>query len=358
MKAAMISLGSLSSKWTAEAMRKHFDRVDHLRLRKFEVSVGRTTEILYDGKPMDEYDCIVAKGSHRYADMLASITAFFRGKIYLPVRTSAFAVAHDKILTHIYLQKFNVPQPKTFLTSSSKAAKKILKKLQFPIIMKLPRGTQGKGVMFADSYESASSMLDTLDTLRQPFLIQEYIDTDGEDIRAIVVGDKVIASMKRKAADDEKRSNYHAGGKCSPYKVDMHTQKVAVAAAKAIGAEICGVDILETIKGPVVLEVNLSPGLQGIVEATKIDIPAKIAKYVADKTKEYKKEAVSKDQKKIIDDLNAKNGTPQDIVCNIDFRGNRILLPEVITNIVKISEDDEMVISAKRDTFTVKRFMT
>src|SRR3989338_1212755 len=101
-------------------------------------------------------------------------------------------------------------------------------------------------VLCSLSLSAASSMLDAIDTLRQPFLIQQYIETEGSDIRAIVIGDKVAASMKRKAVMGEKRANIHAGGKGEPIVLDEHTKKIAVNAAKSIGAEICAVDILET----------------------------------------------------------------------------------------------------------------
>ena len=106
--------------------------------------------------------------------------------------------------------------PDTYVVSSIEAAKKILKQVKYPIILKFPHGTQGKGVMIADSFAAASSMLDTIESLKQPFLVQEYVETEGSDIRAFVVGDKVVAAYKRKAAIGEKRSNIHAGGKGEP----------------------------------------------------------------------------------------------------------------------------------------------
>jgi RimK family alpha-L-glutamate ligase len=358
MKAAIISLGSVSSEWTFEAMKKHFDEVDSLDLNEIELSLGSETTILYKGQDLKEYDCIFAKGSFRYAEILASITAYYQGKIYLPIYTRAFSIAHDKMLTHIYLQLHNVPQPTTFLSASAEAAKKILKKVNYPIIMKLPRGTQGKGVMFAESYAAASSMLDTLDTLKQPFLIQEYIDTDGEDIRAIVVGDKVVASMKRKAAVDEKRSNIHQGGHGSPVSLDSYTQKIAIKASRAIGADICGIDILETAKGPVVLEANLSPGLQGITEATGIDVADKIADFLAKKTREQVAKTKDSQEKKIMSELWVPtNDSPdQEIIGTLDFRGDRILLPEIVKKITKFSEDDEVTVKMNKDKLIIEKF--
>ena len=110
----------------------------------------------------------------------------------------------------------------------------VLKKVNYPIIMKFPKGTQGKGVMVADSFAGASSLLDALDFLKQPFIIQEFIETDGSDVRAIVIGDKVVASMARRAKEDEKRANIHAGGKGEAITLDSHTKKIAIDTAKVL----------------------------------------------------------------------------------------------------------------------------
>ena len=261
MKAAIISLGSVSSEWTAKAMRKYFEKVDELNLKDIEVNLGEDRiEVLYNGKPVENYDCIYIKGSFRYLSLLQSITtALYKKTAYMPLKPETFTLGHDKILTQLAIQQSNIPSPGTYITSSADAAKKILKKINYPIVMKFPHGTQGKGVMFAESYASASSMLDALSALKQPFLIQEYVETGGTDIRALVVGDKVVAAMKRKAVPEEKRANIHAGAAGESCTLDYHTKRVAVEAAKAIGADICAVDILEYIKGPVVIEINLSP---------------------------------------------------------------------------------------------------
>src|SRR3989338_4430846 len=146
--------------------------------------------------------------------------------------------------------------------------------------MKFPEGTQGKGVMFADSISSASSLLDALGVLNQPFIIQEYIDTGGTDIRALVVGDKVIAAMRRTAQTEEKRANIHAGGKGEPVQLNHETIHAALAAAKVLKADICGVDILEGPTGPLVIEANISPGLQGLGKVSTLDLPDQIASFL------------------------------------------------------------------------------
>jgi ribosomal protein S6--L-glutamate ligase len=342
---------------TAEAMEKYFDKVDLINIKDIEIGLGgKEPEVLYNGKPLEKYDCILAKGSFRYADLLRSLTTAIGSKCYMPLRARAFTEGHDKLLTHLRLQAAKIPTPKTYITASTEGAKEIISQMNFPIIMKFPHGTHGKGVMFADSFESASSMLDALSVLNQPFLIQEYVETGGVDTRAIVVGDKVIAAMQREAEKGEKRANIHAGATGKPITLDTHTKKIAVETARAVGADICAVDILVGLKGPMVIEVNISPGLQGITKFTRIDVADKIAKYLADRTAAMKKEdkVFTED---ILKEVGIKSGAePQDIFTNLDFRGERILLPEIITRITKFNEKDEVSIKVDKGKLFIEKF--
>jgi len=356
IKAAVISLGSKSSKWTVKALKKYIRIVDDINLKDIEATLSsQKLEILYKGKPLEEYDCIYAKGSFRYATLLRAVSLIASQSSYVPIKPAAFTIAHDKLLTQLRLQQQGIPMPVTYLTATPEAAKKILETIHYPIIMKFPQGTQGKGVMFADTFAAANSMLDALTALKQPFLIQEYVETGGSDIRAIVVGDKVVAAMRRKAEIGEKRANIHAGGKGEPVILDPKAKKIAVRAADAIGADICAVDILESAKGPVVIEANISPGLQGITAATKIDIADKIARYLYKKTKQIaeskKKMAATEIMKEI-----AAPEVGKEILTHLDIRGERILLPDYVTKETKFSEKDEVVIKIKKDKLIVERF--
>jgi len=358
MKAALISMESESSKMTAEAMKKYFDNVDSLNIKKIEIGMGSgKLDVLFEGKILKKYDCIYAKGSFRYAPLLRSITRALFSSTYMPIRPATYTIGHDKLLTHLALQQFKIPMPATYLASSLDSARKILDKVNYPVIMKFPHGTGGKGVMYAESFAAASSILDALTTLRQPFLIQEYIETGGVDIRAIVIGNKVVAAMKRKAEFREKRANIHAGGKGEEFLLDNHMKKIAVDTAKSIGAEICAVDILEGIKGPLVIEANLSPGLQGITEATQVDVADKIAKYLHTRAKEIKEKDTEKGTTEIMQDLavSKNNGHTQQIISHVDFRANRLLLPKVVTDLTKFNEKDEFVIKAKKGKVSVEK---
>ncbi|MBR9690334.1 RimK family alpha-L-glutamate ligase [Candidatus Woesearchaeota archaeon] len=359
---ALISLGSQSSKWTADAMRKYFEEVDEINIKDIEVNISSKDErVFVQGKPIKKYDCIYVKGSFRYAQLLRAITTELKGLCYMPFAPRAFTLAHDKLLTQLSLEQDNIPMPLTYMAATVSSAKKILEKIRYPVIMKLPQGTQGKGVMFADSYAAASSMLDTLDALKQPFIIQEYIETDNVDIRVLVVGDKVIAAMKRKGKGEEARANIHAGGKGEAYEPDSFTKKIAIKTAKALGAEILGVDMLESVKGPHVIEANISPGLQGITEATGINIADKIAKYLFNQTLNYKKKDSGDKKENVLSDLGIVNGDLEkkhEIIAKLDFRGEKILLPEIVTKLTKFSEDEEFVIEAKKDFLKIKKMET
>lgn len=359
MKAAVISLGSVSSQWTVEAMKKYFDKVDAIDVRGLEINLGKKEiEILYNNKPLGEYDCIYVKGSFRYAQILRVLTSAYSKKCYLPLKAETFTLGHNKLLTQLKLQEEGIPMPKTYLSSTAKSAKKLLENMNYPIIMKFPEGSHGKGVMYADSFASANSILDALLTLNQPFIIQEYIETDGIDMRAFVVGDKVVASMKRIASKEEKRSNIHAGGTGEPIELDRETKKIAIKTAKALECDICGVDILESGKGPLVIEANLSPGLQGITKSTKINVADKIAKFLFEKASVFKK---CKEGKVKTSDVLNECGIDRDghegkeIIANISMRGKKILLPELVTDITDFDDEQEVIINAKKGQVIVKK---
>jgi len=359
LRAALIGQNSKSSQWTVEAMRKYFDVVDHLYVKYIDINFsGERAEVLYKGKPLGSYDCLYVKGSFRYAQLLRALSDLYQNeRVFLPIKPSAFTLAHDKLLTQLLLQQRHIPMPRTFLSATIDAARQLLASMNYPIIMKFPQGTQGKGVMFADSFASASSILDALHALNQPFIIQEYVETGSSDIRLIVVGDRVVAAMKRKAAAAEKRANMHAGGVCEPFVPDEYMKKIAVETARVLGADICGVDVLEGVKGPLVIEANISPGLQGITKATKIDVADKIARYLYERTKELVESRHEAEAKEILADLNGVPGEAHEMITQLDFRGAKILLPEAMTRITGFSEDDTVQMRAVKGKLVIKRFM-
>lgn len=355
MKLAIISLFGPSSNKIAEQAEQFFDEVDHLNLKKMEVHAEKDLKVLYQGKPIKDYDCVYIRGSFRYALLQRSIARALYQKCYQPMHPRAFTIAHNKFLTMLEMQKKQVPIPKTCFAATDEEAKKSLKNLKFPIIIKTPSGTQGKGVMFADSESSAKSLIDALGSFKQAYILQEYIETDSVDIRAIVLKDKIVASMKRKGSIDEARANIHAGGQGLPYELDMEAEQIAIRAAKAVGAEICAVDLLESGK-PYVLEVNLSPGLK-ISDIIKKNIAKEIAKFLAEQTKEFLKTKQSTDYKKIIKDLEteSKNGNAKEMITTLDIKAGIIKLPRITTKISGFDIDEDVVIKAQKDKIIIKK---
>ncbi len=360
MKACLISQGSVSSKWIAEAMKNYFDSVDQFSLKEIEVGLeDDQLKVMHEGKPLTKYDCVYIRGSFRYANILQSIAAAVQEESYTPISSEAFTVGHDKIINQIAFTRGNVPIPRTYLFSNVKKAKNFLENhANYPIIIKIPHGTQGKGVLFADSYASASSVLDTLSALRQPFLVQEYIETGSSDIRAIVAGDKVCAAMVRQAKLGEKRSNTHMGGEGKPVILDEKTKRVAINGAKAMGASVCAIDILLGAKGPVAIEGNLSPGLQGITKATKIDVADEIAKYLFEQSKKFMKKRNGVAASQVFKDLGIEHTNQEyetSIVCTLEEKNGNLILPKEICKNCNFSPDDEFEISIEKDQLTIKR---
>lgn len=352
MKAALISLGSKSSEMTAEAMKQYFDHVDHIDLRTIEVNLTpKGPVILVKDTPIEKYDCVYAKGSAHYASLLCSVTTGLYKTAYLPITPQAFIVGKNKLLTQLWLLEKGIPMPKTYVSSSAKAAKNVFNKLHYPVIIKLPEGTQGKGVMFADSYAAASSLLDALGSLKQPFIIQEYVETEGTDIRAFVIGDMVVAAMKRYAAVEEKRANIHAGATGEAYNPSPAEASLACAAARTLGADICAVDIIQSAKGPLVLEVNLSPGIRGITEYTQVNVADCIAKFLAKKSREQHTKKV----KEVTQLLEEGNAEIKEIIAQVDYRGQRILLPEIVSQWSKLHEHDEVVIRSEKGKLSIEK---
>jgi ribosomal protein S6--L-glutamate ligase len=148
-------------------------------------------------------------------------------------------------------------------------------------VIKLIEGTQGKGVILADTHKAAESIIDGFRQMKAHFLVQEFIkESKGQDIRCLVIGDRVVASMMRTAKEGEFRSNLHRGGTAMPVEISQEEAAMAVKAAKALGLNVAGVDLLRSHRGPLILEVNSSPGLQGIETSTGLDIASMIIEHI------------------------------------------------------------------------------
>lgn len=238
--------------------------------------------INYNGKTLDKPDAIIPRiGASRTFFGNAVIRQFESMGVFSTTSSLSLSRSRDK-LRSIQILSRNVDIPKTvFASNKSKAEDVINLAGGTPLIMKVLEGTQGKGVVLVDSKMSAKSVLDAFNGLEVNILVQEFIkEADGEDIRVFVVDGKVVGAMKRKAKDKEFRSNLHQGGTSVPHKVKRNEKSVAIQSALAMGLGICGVDIINSVRGPLVLEVNSSPGLEGIEKTTGFNIAGEIMSYI------------------------------------------------------------------------------
>ncbi|MCG2838630.1 30S ribosomal protein S6--L-glutamate ligase [Photobacterium sp. WH77] len=194
----------------------------------------------------------------------------------------AISRSRDKLRSLQLLSRKGVGMPITGFASKPDDVKDLIKMVGgTPVVIKLLEGTQGIGVVLAETQKAAESVIEAFMGLKANIMIQEYIaEAGGADIRCFVLGDKVIASMKRQAAEGEFRSNLHRGGSASLVRITPEERRTAVAAAKAMGLNVAGVDLLRSNRGPLIMEVNSSPGLEGIEHATGKDIAGMIIEYI------------------------------------------------------------------------------
>jgi len=246
---------------------------------------GRKAEILYNDKKIKNCDVLIPRVSiNRDVDLEISIIKQFQ-LMGVPVLNEYLPVARakNKLRTLQILTKKNIPVPKTIVVRKLEYIDEAIKKIGgYPVVLKTPFGTWGAGVVLVESRRSMYSALDIIwkNLLSNIMLIQEYIaEASGTDYRAFVVGDKVVASMKRTSKTGDFRSNLHLGGEGIKVKLTDEEERLAVRASQALGLKISGVDILRSNKGPLIMEVNAQPGTTGISSVTGIDVPAEIVKY-------------------------------------------------------------------------------
>lgn len=300
MKIAIISLGGKSSVAVGEACKKYFGRVDMLNIKDFEVTVNGGVRLSHLKEKLGDYDCVYVRGSYRYAMLQRAIARALQSEVYMPIRSRAFAIGHDKFLTLLELQKKGVAIPRTHYVVTKKNALKILEKeIDYPVIIKVPEGTHGRGVLVAESFKSARTILDMLEEFKKPYIIQEFVQTEKtSDIRAIVCGKKVVASYQRVASEGEFRANIHSGGKRQAHSLTEEQERLAIESAGAIGCDVCGVDILNSEK-PSVIEVNLSPSVYSLSDFSDEEVPDKIAHMLRRKAVRFKKRQREKERKKL-----------------------------------------------------------
>src|SRR5690554_6694328 len=202
--------------------------------------------------------------------------------VFSAVKSRGLSDSRDKLRSLQLLTTSGIGLPKTVFTNYSKNVEEVIDSVGgAPIVIKLLEGTQGLGVILAETKKAATSVLEAFNGLKARVIIQEFIkESKGADIRAFIVDGKVVGAMKRQGKEGEFRSNLHQGGTGELIKLTKTEREVALKAAKAMNLPVAGVDLLQSDRGPLILEVNSSPGLEGIEKTTKKDIAGSIIKYV------------------------------------------------------------------------------
>lgn len=239
--------------------------------------------IHFKGKILEGFDAIIPRiGASVTFYATAVLRQFEMMGTYCVNESVAISRSRDKLRAMQILSRKGIGMPVTGCAHSTKMTEDLIKSVGgAPLVIKLLEGTQGKGVILAETDKAAESVIEAFRGLNAYFLVQEYIrESGGEDIRCFVVGDKVVAAMARKAKEGEFRSNLHRGGTAHKIKLSPEERTTATRAAKAMGLNVAGVDILRSNHGPLVMEVNSSPGLEGIESTTGRDVAGLIIEYI------------------------------------------------------------------------------
>ena len=269
---------------TAALERGHTVRV--LNTLRFAIDLSRSEpDLQYRGKPLSDYDAVLPRiGASITFFGLAVVRQFEQMDAYTPNTAAGIANSRDKLRSIQILSRHDIGIPATtFVRDRADVLPAVERVGGAPVVIKLLEGTQGIGVILAPDKKVAEAVIETLQSTRQNVLIQQFIaESRGRDIRALVVGDRVVAAMRRRASAEEFRSNIHRGGITELVQLDEEYQRVAVQSAQIMGLRVAGVDMLESDRGPLVMEVNSSPGLEGIETATELDVAGAIVDYIAD----------------------------------------------------------------------------
>ena len=243
---------------------------------------GKRRSILFRGEQIDVDAVIPRIGASVTFYGTAVVRQFETMGVYCLASASAISTSRDKLCAHQILARAGVDLPITAFARSVKDTSSVIEMVGgAPLVIKLHEGTQGNGVVLAETKKAAESVIDAFRQLDANILVQEFVkEARGSDVRCIVVGGRVVAAMLRHAAPGDFRSNLHRGGSAEPAKLTTKERRTAVKAAKALGLNVAGVDLLRSDRGPLVLEVNSSPGLEGIEAATGIDVAAEIIEFV------------------------------------------------------------------------------
>lgn len=286
MKIAILSRNRrlYSTRRLVEAARQRGHQVRVIDTLKcyMDISSANPT-VYYQGRKLTGFDAVIPRiGASITHYGSAVIRQFEMMGVYVLTESVALNRSRDKLRAQQLLSRKGLGLPVTGFAHDVYDSRELIRLVGgAPLVVKLLAGTQGRGVVLAETNKAAESVIDAFRELKADFLVQEFIkEAGGSDLRCLVIGNKVVAAMQRTAQEGEFRSNLHRGGSAVLVKLSAEERSTAVKAARTMGLNIAGVDILRSARGPLVLEVNSSPGLEGIENATGLNIAGKIIEYV------------------------------------------------------------------------------
>jgi ribosomal protein S6--L-glutamate ligase len=273
-----------STRVLVQAARQRGHEVRVLDTLQFDIRVRkRSPELFYQGEPVGPVDAVIPRiGASITFFGLAVVRQLEMMGVYCLNESQAIARSRDKLRCLQILSRHDIGVPPTIYTRQADHLPACIERVEGPpVVVKLLEGTQGIGVILAESNRAASSVIEAFQGLDQNILIQQFIrEAKGSDIRALVVGRKVVAAMRRQAVAGEFRSNLHRGGKSTKIRLPADYRKMAIAAARVLGLRVAGVDLIESAEGPMVMEANSSPGLEGIEKTTGINVAEAIIEHL------------------------------------------------------------------------------
>ncbi|KUO55676.1 MAG: ribosomal protein S6 modification protein [Sphingomonadales bacterium BRH_c42] len=291
MKIAMLARNAnlYSHQRLVEAAEARGHEIDVLNTLRCTVNIAsHRPTVSYNGQTLRGYDAIIPRiGASITHYGLAILRQFEMGGVWSLNESVAIGRSRDKLRSMQILAKHGIGLPLTAYANDPKQAEELIRAVNGPpVVIKLLEGTQGIGVVLAETMSSAKSVVEAFRGANVNILVQEFIkEAGGTDIRALVVGGKVVAAMKRTGSPDEFRSNLHRGGSAELVKITPEERTTALRAAKHMGLNVCGVDMLRSNHGPVIMEINSSPGLEGIEVATGKDVAGLIIKFIEENAK-------------------------------------------------------------------------
>lgn len=286
MKIAILSQDS--SLYSTRRLKEAGEQRDHEMktinyLRCYMNITSHRPTVVYQGKQLEDFDAVIPRIAASKTFYGTAVVRQFEMMGVFPINTSqAISRSRDKLRCLQLLAREGIGLPVTGFANSTKDIDGLIEIVGgAPLVIKLLEGTQGIGVVLAETHQAAKSVIEAFRGLDANILVQEFIkEAGGSDIRCFTIGEKVVAAMKRQGASGEFRSNLHRGGSAEKIKLTPEERSTAVRAAKIMGLKVAGVDLLRSNHGPVVMEVNSSPGLEGIEKATGVDVAGKIIEFI------------------------------------------------------------------------------